>query len=169
VATLKYTLESLNKLNLNQWKEALGWVFEHSPWVAERAWTFRPYSSIGQLHQTMLRVVNEATLEEQLTLIRSHPNLATKLQMSEISQQEQQGVGLDQLSPQEFAEFTASNNRYMQQFNFPFILAVRSQTKESILASMQERIHYTPEVEQEKAMQEIHKITLLRLNDLILN
>jgi 2-oxo-4-hydroxy-4-carboxy-5-ureidoimidazoline decarboxylase len=164
---MKYTLEALNKAEFNEWQDALGWIFENSSWVAEKAWIFRPFSSIDQLHQIMLQNVLEASHDQQILLIRAHPNLATKLQISEISQKEQQGVGLDRLSPEEFAEFTESNHAYMQKFEFPFILAVRGQTKESILASMRERIHHKPEEELEKALNEIRKITLFRLKDLI--
>jgi 2-oxo-4-hydroxy-4-carboxy-5-ureidoimidazoline decarboxylase len=164
---MEYTLEALNESEINEWLEALGWVFEHSPWVAEKAWIFRPFSSIVQLHQVMMQNVLEASHDVQIMFIRAHPNLATKLQISDISQQEQQGVGLDRLSPEEFAEFTESNNAYMQKFEFPFILAVRGQTKESILASMRERIHHTTAVELDKALNEIRKITLFRLKDLI--
>ncbi|QGQ97143.1 2-oxo-4-hydroxy-4-carboxy-5-ureidoimidazoline decarboxylase [Paenibacillus psychroresistens] len=161
-------LEVLNESDFNEWQVALGWVFEHSPWVAEKAWIFRPFSSIDQLHQIMLQNVLEASYDQQIQLIRAHPNLATKLQISEISQKEQQGVGLDRLTSEEFAEFTESNDAYMQRFEFPFILAVRGQTKESILASMRERIHHTAEVELAKALNEIRKITLFRLKDLII-
>jgi 2-oxo-4-hydroxy-4-carboxy-5-ureidoimidazoline decarboxylase len=164
---MKYTLEALNECNISEWQEALGWVFEHSPWVGEKAWIFRPFSSMEQLHQIMMQNVLEASHEMQITLIRAHPNLATKLQISDISQKEQHRAGLDRLTPEEFAEFTESNNTYMDLFDFPFILAVRGQTKETILASMRERIHHTPEMELEKALNEIRKITLLRLKDLI--
>lgn len=164
---MNYTLKQLNGFDLKAWLDALGWVFEHSPWVAEKAWTFRPFSSIEQLHKIMMQNIIEASLAEQITFLCAHPNLATKLQMSYISQKEQQGVGLDRLSPAEFTEFTDSNNHYMELFQFPFILAVRGQTKETILASMQARIHHTPEEELEKALSEIYKITLFRLKDLI--
>jgi 2-oxo-4-hydroxy-4-carboxy-5-ureidoimidazoline decarboxylase len=164
---MNYTLEALNELNLKEWREALGWVFENSPWVAEKAWTIRPFSSIDQLHQAMMQNIINAPHETQISFIRTHPNLATKLQMSDISKFEQQGAGLDRLSPEEFGEFTESNNAYMQLFQFPFILAVRGQTKETILASMRERIHHTPEIELEKALSEIRKITLFRLKEVI--
>jgi len=164
---MNQTLKQLNEFGLIEWLDAIGWVFEHSPWVAEKAWVFRPFSSIDQLHEVMMQNVYEAPLEVQISFLCAHPNLATKLQMSDISQKEQQGVGLDCLSPAEFAEFTAANNLYMEQFQFPFILAVRGQTKEKILASMQERIHHTLEAELGKALSEIHKITLFRLQDII--
>jgi 2-oxo-4-hydroxy-4-carboxy-5-ureidoimidazoline decarboxylase len=160
-------LEALNELNLKEWQEALGWVFENSPWVAEKAWAIRPFSSIDQLHQAMMQNIINASHETQISFIRTHPNLATKLQMSDISKLEQQGAGLDRLSPEEFVEFTESNNDYMQKFQFPFILAVRGQTKETILASMLERIHHKPEIELERALSEIRKITLMRLKEVI--
>jgi 2-oxo-4-hydroxy-4-carboxy-5-ureidoimidazoline decarboxylase len=164
---MNYTLKQLNEFELKEWLEAVGWVFEHSPWVAEEAWVFRPFSSIEQLHEIMMQNVLEASLKVQISFLCAHPNLATKLQMSDISQKEQQGVGLDHLSPAEFARFTESNNHYMERFQFPFILAVRGQTKETILASMQERMEHTLEAELAKALSEIRKITLFRLKDLI--
>lgn len=164
---MHYTLDSINQLDKDHFVEVLGWVFEHSPWVAEQAWVQRPFTSLAHLHQAMNQVVREKSAVEQVSLLQSHPDLATRLQISEISQLEQQGVGLDRLSPEEFSQFTACNHAYVAKFNFPFIMAVRGQSKETILSAMEVRLANTLEAEQEQALQEISKITKFRLADLI--
>jgi OHCU decarboxylase len=166
-AAVRYTLDNINQLDKDQFVEALGWVFEHSPWVAEQAWLERPFTSLTQLHQAMTQAVRDKTAAEQVALLRAHPDLATRLQMSEISQLEQQGVGLDRLSPEEFSQFSACNQAYVAKFNFPFIMAVRGQSKETILSAMEVRLANTLEEEHEQALQEIYKITHFRLTDLI--
>jgi 2-oxo-4-hydroxy-4-carboxy-5-ureidoimidazoline decarboxylase len=164
---VRYSLEFINQLEKAPFVELLGWVFEHSPWVAEQAWVQRPFASLTHLHQAMTQVVREKKAVEQVSLLRAHPDLATRLQMSEISQLEQQGVGLDRLSPAEFNQFTSFNNAYVAKFNFPFIMAVRGQSKETILAAMEERLANTLVAEHEQALQEIYKITQFRLADFI--
>jgi 2-oxo-4-hydroxy-4-carboxy-5-ureidoimidazoline decarboxylase len=164
---VRYSLAHINQLEKDPFVELLGWVFEHSPWVAEQAWVHRPFASLTHLHQIMTQIVWEKTDDEQVSLLRAHPDLATRLQMSEISQLEQQGVGLDRLSPAEFNQFTSFNNAYVAKFNFPFIMAVRGQSKETILAAMEERLANTLVAEHEQALQEIYKITQFRLADFI--
>lgn len=145
----------------------LGWVFEHSPWVAERTWRSMPFKSREELFQRMVTVVKDAKEAMQLTLLRAHPDLGTRLKISEVSQKEQAGVGLDKLSKQEFAEFVALNQRYVEQFEFPFIMAVRGQNKDTILAAMQQRVGNTYEVEFLTALTEVYKIAGFRLVDVI--
>jgi OHCU decarboxylase len=164
---LRYTLDHINQLEKGQFVDVLGWVFEHSPWVAEQVWVQRPFSSLVHLHQAMTQIVRDKTAVEQVSLLQAHPDLATRLQMSEISQLEQQGVGLDRLSLEEFSKFTACNQAYVAKFNFPFIMAVRGQNKEIILSAMEVRLANTLEAEHEQALQEIYKITQFRLADLI--
>ena len=144
----------------------LGGVFEHSPWVAEKAWIKRPFADITSLHQAMSAVVQEANLEQKLVLIRAHPDLATKASMSTSSVQEQAGVGLDRLTPAEYAKFQSLNQAYKTKFGFPFIVAVRNHTKESILESFANRLGNTLEVELERALAEIEQIAYLRLSQI---
>ncbi len=142
---------------------ALGGVFEHSPWVAEKAWIKRPFADITSLHQAMSAVVQEASLEQKLVLIRAHPDLATKASMSTSSVQEQAGAGLDLLTPEEYDRFQSLNQAYKSKFCFPFIVAVRNHTKESILEAFSSRLGNTSEVELEQALAEIEQIAHLRL------
>jgi OHCU decarboxylase len=147
--------------------QALGWIFEHSPWVAEAVWPERPFSSVDQLHASMLNAVRQAGTAKQLELLRAHPDLAKRMQMSEISQSEQQGAGLDRLSPEEYGQFTFYNEQYTARFGFPFIMAVRGQTKETILAAMKDRVAHSREEEFLLALEEVGKIAGFRLSDAV--
>src|SRR5688572_16207641 len=97
------TLDELNESDRAAFVEAIGWVFEESPWVAERAWDKRPFATLDALHDAMTEVVEAAPLIEQLALLRAQPGLGTSrhqadLHMPEATQQEPSGVGLDALT-----------------------------------------------------------------------
>src|SRR5207302_1748624 len=117
------TLDELNALDRNEFVEALGWIFEDSSWVAERAWSERPFSSVDALHHAMVNVVAQATVEEQLALLRAHPDLGTRAKISDASQGEQAGAGLDSLTTDEFERLTRLNSQYRAKFGFPFLYA----------------------------------------------
>ncbi|MFP7299257.1 2-oxo-4-hydroxy-4-carboxy-5-ureidoimidazoline decarboxylase [Neobacillus niacini] len=159
--------KELNQMSREEFVEKAGWVFEQSPWVASRAWECRPFTSHEHLLQTMIECVQNAEESRQLALLRAHPDLGTRLQMSEISQKEQAGAGLDQLTKEEFEDFVFLNQHYVKKFNFPFIMAVKGQTKASILAAMKQRIHHSYKDEYNTALHEVYKIAGFRLNEIL--
>ena len=142
-------------------------LFEHSPWVEERA-DARP--STGDRHADLMAVVHEATLEEQLSLIRAHPELAGKAavdgSLTQASAAEQASAGLDRLTQDEFDRFHALNETYRQKFGFPFIICVRLTDKAGILAAMERRLTNDRDTEIATALDEIGKIVRLRLKDM---
>nr|WP_237561513.1 2-oxo-4-hydroxy-4-carboxy-5-ureidoimidazoline decarboxylase [Frateuria defendens] len=160
-------LSELNALPKAAFVETLGGIFEHSPWVAEGAADGRPYGSVAALHAAMCEVVRAAGEAAQLALIRAHPELAGKAavrgELTAASTSEQRGAGLDQCSPEEFAELTALNRAYGERHGFPFILAVRGHTRASILAALRERAAQPTEVEQAECLAQIERIAALRL------
>ncbi|WP_042160735.1 2-oxo-4-hydroxy-4-carboxy-5-ureidoimidazoline decarboxylase [Paenibacillus gorillae] len=160
-------LSELNEMNQKEFVLALGTVFENSPWVAEGVWALRPFQSRSGLHEAMLRMIKDLPEARLHAFYCLHPDLATKLSIGEYSTREQQGAGLDRLSPQEFAEFAAANKQYMEQFGFPFIYAVRGSDKSAIWSALQERLAHSSEHESKEAMKQIAKITSFRLEDLI--
>jgi 2-oxo-4-hydroxy-4-carboxy-5-ureidoimidazoline decarboxylase len=167
VNRLRLIIKEVNQLNKEDFVETIGWVFEHSPWVAEKAWESMPFKSREELLQTMVTVVKNADHALQLALLRAHPDLGTRLKISEVSQKEQAGVGLDKLSTQEFAEFVSLNQSYVEQFEFPFIMAVKGRNKDTILAAMKERVGNNYEQEFLTALNEVYKIAGFRLIDVI--
>ena len=139
-------------------------LFEHSPWVEARA-DARP--STGDRHADLMAVVRDATPDEQLALIRAHPELAGKAAvdgaLTEASAAEQASAGLDRLTQAEFDRFHALNAAYREKFGFPFIICVRLTDKAGILAAMERRLTNDRAREIETALDEIGKIVRLRL------
>ena len=120
---------------------ALGWVFEDSPWVAERAWERRPFASMDALHGAMVEALSAAGADEQLALLRAHPDLGARARMSDASVGEQAGAGLDRLTPAEFERLQQLNHDYREAFGFPFLFAVKGATKHDVLAALERRRH----------------------------
>ncbi|RAP78272.1 2-oxo-4-hydroxy-4-carboxy-5-ureidoimidazoline decarboxylase [Paenibacillus montanisoli] len=164
---MSISLWQLNTFGKEIFLAQLGGVFEHSPWVAERAWERRPFHSISELHEAMMKAVKGADEEQVTSLLRAHPDLASRVQLTVYSAAEQRGAGLNELTPEEFSVFAERNAAYTAKFGFPFIMAVRGKTKAELLAAMQERLGHTVQQERKQALLEIHRITLLRLIDLI--
>lgn len=142
-------------------------LFEHSPWVEERA-DARPSS--GDRHADLMAVMYEASPDEQLALIRAHPELAGKAAidrtLTDASSAEQASAGLDRLTPQEFDQFHVLNGAYRDKFGFPFIICVRLTDKAGILAAMERRLANERDAEIETALGQIGEIVRLRLEDL---
>jgi 2-oxo-4-hydroxy-4-carboxy-5-ureidoimidazoline decarboxylase len=157
------TIPELNTCNRDQFVAALGWIFEDSPWVAERAWDQRPFSSIRQLHAAMVAAVDSATRDEQLTLLRAHPDLGTRARMSDASSGEQAGVGLDRLTAANFERLQRLNGAYREKFGYPFLFAVTGSTTQQILAALEDRVSKSPEEEFVEALRQVARIAEFRL------
>ena len=145
-----------------------GGVYEHSPWVASEVAAFAAdVDDVQTLAALMADCVDNAAAEQQLALIRAHPDLAGKAQVAgELTAEstvEQHGAGLDQCSPEEFERFQALNAAYRDKFGFPFVMAVRGHDRTSILDAFSKRLANDYDLEFETALLEIHKIARLRL------
>lgn len=160
-------LEALNQASTAEFVQQLGWVFEHSPWVAERAAAHRPFPSRDALHAAMASELLHATREEQLAVLRAHPDLGARARMSDASIGEQQGVGLDRLTPEEFDRLHSLNTQYRASFGFPFLYAVKGSTKYAILEALAQRIHATPDDEFAEALRQVVRIAAFRINDIV--
>jgi OHCU decarboxylase len=148
-----------------------GGVFEHSAWIAERAYGANEmpgHLSAEWLHHVLSGAFRAASEDERMKVLRAHPDLAGKLatagDLTIDSRQEQAGAGLDRLTEAEFDRFTDLNTRYHAKFSFPFIIAVKGLKKDEILHAFENRIHNSRQVEFETACREVEKIASLRLN-----
>jgi 2-oxo-4-hydroxy-4-carboxy-5-ureidoimidazoline decarboxylase len=159
------TLDTLNAMNLSDFEEALGGIFEHSPWVALGAYAQRPFASVEQLHEVMTSVVAQADKEKQLELIRAHPDLGSRAKMAEASVKEQAGAGLNQLTADEYKRINTLNKTYTEKFGFPFIFAVKGKSKEDVFTSIEKRVNNKPDKEFKTALEQICKIAKFRLED----
>ncbi len=146
-------------------------IYEHSPWVAERAARILDAGAdLQTIGRVMADCVDNASTERQLELMRAHPDLAGKAAiaatLTEASTTEQESAGLDRCTPVEFEKFQALNTAYRRKFGFPFIMAVRGSTRRDILAAFAARLNNAADVEFETALEEIHRIAALRLEAL---
>jgi len=165
------TLADVNAMDEAGFTQALGFVFELSPWVVTRAHAAQPFASREALHAAMMAVLEDAPDADRLALIRAHPELAGKAAIAKTltvdSQSEQASAGLDRLTPGEFARFHALNAAYSAKFGFPFIICVRLNTKTSILNAMTFRLAHDPPSEIDEAIAQIGLISRLRLFDAV--
>jgi 2-oxo-4-hydroxy-4-carboxy-5-ureidoimidazoline decarboxylase len=159
-------LEEVNSLGKREFVARLGGVFEHSPWIAERAWHKRPFRSLEDLHRAMLDAV--ASREEKLKLVRAHPELACGESLTVDSTSEQARLGFNRLSKDELEEMNRLNRGYHEKFGFPCIVALRLHgTRESVMAEMARRLRNLPEAELSAAMEQIGHITRGRLEKIL--
>jgi len=165
------SLQQLNSLPPSQFVAALAGVFERTPWVAERVAAARPFRSHLHLHQAMCAAVEHAGIDEQLALIRAHPELSggTRMrgELTPESAREQQGAGLAACTPEEFTRLQQLNAAYTQRFGFPFVLAVKGQDRASVIAALEQRVGNTVEHERAVALREIGRIAEFRLAELV--
>jgi 2-oxo-4-hydroxy-4-carboxy-5-ureidoimidazoline decarboxylase len=164
----KVALAELNAADEAGFMAALGDVYEHAPWVAQAVSKQRPFPTLAALHKAMMAAVRAATAEQQMALIKGHPDLAGKAAragaMTEDSKAEQASAGLDRLSEAEFAQFHRLNSAYREKFGIPFIICARRHNKDSILQQFERRLHNSMADETEATLGEIFRITALRLD-----
>jgi 2-oxo-4-hydroxy-4-carboxy-5-ureidoimidazoline decarboxylase len=164
-------IADINAMRPAEFVAALGGVFEHSPWIAERAFASRPFADTAALHAAMVDVVRGASRDEQLGLLRAHPELAGREAQSGTltadSTAEQRSAGLNALSREEMDRVVRLNRAYREQFGFPFIIAVRRHTKDGIFAEFERRLGNDAESERLECLEQVYVITRLRLDALI--
>jgi 2-oxo-4-hydroxy-4-carboxy-5-ureidoimidazoline decarboxylase len=154
-------------MNQEEFVAVLGAVFEDTPAIAQKAWDKRPFADIAQLYQSMISVVKELSADEQLNLIKAHPDLGSKAKMAQASVNEQAGAGLDKLTMEERDRFFALNQAYQEKFGFPFIIAVKNLTITNILDAFELRLKNSPPVEQKQALEEVFAIARFRLLEIL--
>lgn len=167
----KTTLAQLNQMDRDAFVAVCGSLFENSPWIASRTWERRPFAGLDALHAALMATVTMATRQEQIGLIRAHPDLIGRMarqgQLTQESTAEQTAAGLVQLCDAEIATFDRYNAEYRKKFGFPFVICARENKKDAILASFPVRLKNDKETEITAALAEIAKIARLRLFDAV--
>lgn len=165
------TAAELSMYSKEAFIDAVGSVYEKSPWIAERAYEARPFESLSALRDALRAACTAATDEEHVALLRAHPDLAGKAalagELTAESTEEQRRSGLGSLTADEMKRFNELNGAYKAKFGFPFILAVRNANKATILASFAARLHNSAHEERSTAIAQVHKIAWMRLRVLV--
>ena len=167
-------IERPSHMTRDRFIECFGGIVEHSPWVADRAWALElgpAHDSATGLANALARILRTASHDERLTVLRAHPDLAGKLaaakRLTPESTAEQASAALDALTDAERAAFQSLNTAYVAKHGFPFIIAVRDNTKASILAAFEARISNDTETEFATACAQVERIAELRLKDIL--
>ncbi len=166
--------ERPSQMDKARFVDLYGGVFEHSPWIAERAFDLElgpAHDSAAGLHNALCRMFRSASQDERLGVLTAHPDLAGKLaaakRLTAESTSEQASAGLDALTDAERARFTELNDAYVAKHGFPFIIAVRDHDKPGILAAFERRLSNATEVEFNEACKQVERIARLRLEDML--
>jgi 2-oxo-4-hydroxy-4-carboxy-5-ureidoimidazoline decarboxylase len=164
-------LADLNRMSAAEFVSALGGIFEHSPWIPDRAAAKRPFGSLDSLHGAMVAAMWAASDTEKLALLCAHPQLAGKEadagMLTAHSTSEQDSVGLTRLTPDEKARIVSLNAAYLDKHGFPFIIAVKLRTKREIFSEFERRVNHPHEIEFTTALSEVGRIARIRLEALL--
>lgn len=168
------SLADINRMDATAFAVAFGKVYEHSAWIAERAFALRPQSgfpSRAALHAALVATVHSAMEAEQIGLLCAHPELAGKEAaagtLTADSTREQAVAGLTAMNAADVNHMRALNARYREKFGFPFIIAARSNTQAAIFGTLEARLHNTRAMELHNALAQVGEIARLRLLDLV--
>jgi 2-oxo-4-hydroxy-4-carboxy-5-ureidoimidazoline decarboxylase len=168
---MKTRLSELNTCDVDRFEAVCGTFFEHSPWFAGRAARGRPFADLALLHEALVAEVEQAPTDEQVALVRAHPDLVGRLaregRLTGESTREQTAAGLAGLTDDEIRLFDRYNQAYHLQFGFPFVICARENKKDAILAAFPTRLKNSREQELRTALAEIYKIARLRLFDAV--
>src|SRR4030095_10638632 len=164
----RISLATLNGMSREEFTHHFGGVLERSPHFAERVAGARPINSLDELHGAFVGEIERAPENDQLALLRAHPDLGDRLaRLTASSSREQASAGLGALSPEQLGSFQRLNVAYRKRFGFPFIICARLHTKDSILAAFHSRLENSREAEFKTALDEVAKIARLRLQELV--
>ena len=160
-------IAEVNALERHDFTSAFARLFEHSPWIAARTASKRPFKNPGEFFAALCETVMKASNDEKLSLIQAHPDLVGRETLTSESQREQAIAGLGKLSPEEVNQFRSYNAEYRKKFGFPFVICARLNKKEAILDAFPRRLQNSREKEIETALAEIFKIAELRMQELV--
>jgi beta-ureidopropionase / N-carbamoyl-L-amino-acid hydrolase len=168
------TLDLLNRSSQEEFARLLDGIYEHSPWIAEKAWSQRPFKSLAQLKLALVVALRDSGRAAQIALVRAHPELAGKAMVSKTltaeSTIEQGKAGLTDCTPEQFAVLQELNAAYNKKFGWPFLLAVRGPRgvgldRHEIIKTFERRLAAHPDFEFAECIRNIHRIAEIRLND----
>ena len=161
------SIEKVNQLSENEFIGTFGNVFEKTNWIANKAFSLKPYKDFDELISAIIEIYENSSREDCLKIFNAHPELAVEKKLTKDSQREQKDVNLNHCNNEEFNEFKNLNYEYKKKFGFPFIIAVKGKSKSEILIIFRERIKNEVDLELEEAKSQVKKIANFRLKEII--
>lgn len=167
MAVTPLTIDDVNRMDRDGFVTAFAHVYESTPALAAAAWRHHPFADRAELVSAFRTAADELDERGVLTLLRAHPQLAAAGPMTTDSRAEQRAAGLTDLDDETRARIVSANARYVEQFGFPFILAVRGLGPADIAASLDERIGHDANEERATALAQVQRIAELRIDQLV--
>ena len=161
------SIKKVNQLSENEFISIFGNVFEKTNWIANKAFNLKPYKDFDDFISTIIKIYENSSKEDCLTIFNSHPELAVEKKLTGDSHKEQKGANLNRCNNEEFNEFKNLNTEYRNKFGFPFIIAVKGKNKKEILNNFRKRIKNETKSEFNEAKGQVKKIATFRLNEII--
>jgi len=160
-------IKKINNLDKSEFLTIFGNIFEKSKWISEKAFDLRPYESLESFISKVLGIYDNSNNETILKILNLHPELAIEKKLTSNSEAEQSKANLKECTPEEFNEFKKLNFDYKKKFNFPFIIAVKGRKKTEILNIFKKRINNSIDTEFLEAKNQVKKIAMFRLEEII--
>ena len=142
-------------------------LFEHSSYIVERAFAQSKQHDAEQLFQSFVNVIASLSEQEQLQLLRAHPSLGANIDMTNHSVQEQASAGLRALTKEQYTLFSKMNIAYEERFGFPFIIAVKGKSVDTIYSVMETRITNSYDEERREALEQVLLIAKYRFEAVV--
>ena len=161
------SIEKVNQLSENEFISTFGNVVEKTNWIANKAFNLKPYKDFDDFISTIIKIYENSSKEDCLTIFNAHPELAIEKKLTEDSHKEQRDANLNRCNNEEFSEFKNLNIEYRSKFGFPFIIAVKGKNKKEILNNFRKRIKNEINLEFNEAKEQVKKIATFRLNAII--
>jgi 2-oxo-4-hydroxy-4-carboxy-5-ureidoimidazoline decarboxylase len=161
------SIRKVNQLSENEFIDTFGNVFEKTNWIANKAFNLKPYKNFDDFISTVIKIYENSSREDYLTIFNAHPELAVEKKLTEDSHKEQKGANLNRCNNEEFSEFKNLNIEYRSKFGFPFIISVKGKNKNEILNNFRKRIKNEINLEFNEAKEQVKKIATFRLNEII--
>ena len=163
------SVDKINKLDKSDFLTIFGNVFEKTEWIAKNVFNLKPFNSLDDLLSKMTLEYENCEKNDILKILNAHPDLAVEKKLTKDSEKEQTGANLNNCTDEEFKEFKELNLKYKKKFNFPFIIAVSGKNRIEILEIFKNRINNSVDKEFNEAKNQVKKIAIIRLNNIINN
>jgi len=168
---MSYSIQQVNGMEYEEFLQVFGNVVEHCGLCAAAIWAHRPFYNVLELHAELCNFIDNLPFIAHEGILRLHPDLAGRMaqmgQLTTESKREQLSAGLDTLTEEERDTITDFNHRYKEKFGFPFVICARENKKNAILNGLKIRIENTSEIEVKTGVEEVKKIMMYRLLDLV--
>lgn len=165
-------IAAANQSSQDEFLQIFGNVVEHSPDVVEKVFARAPFVSVAAMVGEFELYLDAIKTNEKVAILKRFPDLAGKMadenRLTAESTSEHEAAGLHALTAERKTQLAQLNKEYLEKFGFPFVICVRAANKiEAILKGLHERLPNPQHREIMNGIDEVKKITMLRIESLV--